>query len=214
MTKTQSTASAVKSKGARAPRGPGIVGDSSPDETVPTIGAQPGYRKTTRQSRAANARENAAKPGKRPVITSAAPLNLPYIPARPGMDQRWGRVILGTDGEDVANCSRLEARGWTSRLATTLPAGIKAPTIRKGDYIGAIGSMGNVLMERPTELGDEQRDANRAAADEQQDFVNQQLLNEHRPGVKGLGRPKMRVDSSVGVRGKRPVVQEDDDEDV
>lgn len=172
---------------------------------------EPGFDRNARTSRAAQSRENAADPRVRAQLVTRRPKALPDIPARPGMAQRWVRVAIGSN-EDVDNMSRAEAVGWEPRKADTLPSGVKAPIIRKGDLAGYIGVRGNVLMERPEEISQAYRQQNREAANAQETYVREQLLQEHRPGVKGLGRPKMTHKSSVGVRSRRPaLVQEDDD---
>lgn len=206
MARTTTSASAEK-KGTRAPRLPTATPRETEDEGE-------GYSRTPRSSRASSARENAADPKMRPVVSSQAPLNLPYVKARPGYVQRYGRISLqGQD--DVENISRLEAKGWSPRKSDTLPSGSKAPVIRKGEYTGYVGIRGNILMERPVELNEQYRQANRDATEAQIDHVRRQLFAEHRPGVKALGRPKMEVESSVGVRGRKrapKVLQQDDDD--
>lgn len=84
---------------------------------------------------------------------------LPDIPERPGLKQRWVRVML--EGKpDVANISKRSIAGWKPRPASTAP-GYEAYQIGDGEYAGYIGYNDMVLMERPKELQDQKEEIER-----------------------------------------------------
>lgn len=171
--------------------------------------------RNSRTSRTQGKRENAADSRSRDSDSMAAtrPLNLPYIPPRQGYVQRWVRTRLGRSGDDVDNVARKEAEGWKPRAADTIPKGVSAPTIKKGEYEGLVGVRGNILMERPEEFHEEAAKQNRARSRRQMQAIEQQLHADHRPG-QGIGKPRMTVKSQVGVRrNARRVEVQDDDED-
>lgn len=169
--------------------------------------------RNNRTSRDQSKRENADEPRERTPILAARPSNLINIPARSGFVQRYVRMSYGST-EDVDNVSRKMNEGWKPREASTIPKGVIAPKIRNGDYTGYIGVRGNILMERPIALHKQYGARNRMLTQHQMDVVEQQLHAEHRPG-KGLGKPKIKIQSEVGVRKARPAqVQDDDDDDL
>ena len=166
----------------------------------------------SRTSRTQGKRENAADNRSRDESLAAhRPVNLPYIPPRPGYVQRWVRTRL-QGADDADNVSRKEAEGWQRRAMDTIPKDVKAPGIKSGEHNGYVGVRGNILMDRPKEFHEEVAKRNRAATRKQMIAVEQQLHADHRPG-KGLGRPSMKVRTEVGVRPKarRVDVQEDDE---
>lgn len=167
--------------------------------------------RNNRTSRDQAKRENADEERERTPILAARPSNLINIPARAGFAQRYVRMSYGST-EDVDNVSRKQNEGWKPREASTIPKHIIAPKIKTGDYAGYIGVRGSILMERPLALHKQYAARNRQLTQHQMDVVEQQLHSEHRPG-KGLGKPKIKIQSEVGVRKARPAqVQEDEDD--
>lgn len=78
------------------------------------------------------------------------PSNLEAPPPRPGYVQRWVRCSIRSDS-DAGNLARAARRGWMPRQAETAPD-FPAPTIKHGEFAGAIGSVDCILCERPVEL--------------------------------------------------------------
>lgn len=149
--------------------------------------------------------------GQRKLILADVPSVFPQIKPLPGMVQRWVRARI-MQAEDVDNVSARQAEGWEARRGDTLPKGVHAPILKSGEYQGCICVRSQILMHRPADLDEayHERDRNNAAM--QLDYVQRKLEESHEPG-RGLGRPKMKIKTEVGVRRSRPASIQDDEEE-
>jgi hypothetical protein len=77
-----------------------------------------------------------------------APTHLAAPPVRPGYGQRWIRVAIRNEA-DVTNLSNSLRAGWVPRRADSAPADFPVPSIKHGEFVGAIGIHGMVLCEIP-----------------------------------------------------------------
>lgn len=95
------------------------------------------------------------------------PSNLEAPPPRPGYVQRWIRASVRSDA-DAGNLAKAARRGWTPRSADTAPD-FPAPTIKHGEFAGAIGSVDCILCERLVELDQREKAIQRARTGRQLD---------------------------------------------
>lgn len=133
-------------------------------------------------------------------------LDTKHLPARPGFAQRWVRTKLnGVD--DPKNVMKRMNQGYRPRMASTVPAGVYAPTIesKNGEVIGMDGI---VLMERPEHMHAKHVAHNRHMANRQMDAVNQ-MLARTQDGSRGFGPVRIDTRSDVST-GQRPAPVADD----
>ena len=132
---------------------------------------------------------------------------LPYIPPREGMEQRWVRSRLGGE-PDAQRLTSARGQGWKRRLPETVPTHFRALTVRMEGAGEVIGAGGHILMERPMRLGDILRQRVRAMTDNQMRSVDESMFNVHNKGD-GFGPPR-RVEDRTTVSVGRPVTMQDD----
>ena len=137
----------------------------------------------------------------------AEPTNLEAPPARRGYVQRWIRGSTRSES-DPGNLAKAMRRGWKPRMADTAPD-FPAPTIKHGEFPGAIGSVDCILCERPEALDWKEKAIQRARTRRQMDATVAMLQqNEHR------AMPfEMENRSSVGKGSRVPKAAEDADND-
>lgn len=135
------------------------------------------------------------------------PSNLEAPPPRPGYVQRWVRCSVRSDA-DAGNLARAARRGWVPRKSETAPD-FPAPTIKHGEFAGAIGSVDCILCERPVEVDRRERAIVQARNNRQmQATVSMLSEQEHRAMpfelenrtkvIRGERRPKAADDTGVG----------------
>jgi len=131
------------------------------------------------------------------------------VPPRPGFVQRWIRTVDGDGRPDSRNLMRAAQRGWRPRPMSAIPKGSHAPAI-KLDGTDVVGVPGMVLMERPEEVADRQRQANRSLAQRQLAAVREDVFRVRDPAGRDLGAVDQRRSSSVSTGRPAPMPAEED----
>lgn len=85
------------------------------------------------------------------------PSNMDAPPPNPGYVQRWVRVAMRNE-PDQMNWMKSLREGWRPRRASTVPDGYFAPTVKHSEYGDVVGVPGMILCEMPKRKSD-QRDA-------------------------------------------------------
>jgi hypothetical protein len=99
------------------------------------------------------------------------------------MDQRWVRYAVGNE-EDPGNWAQKEREGWRPRDPKTLQKKHQsAARIDRGDFAGFIGFRGTVLCERPLQISEKFRQANRAKIDTNTATIERELAAQAVPGA-------------------------------
>lgn len=76
---------------------------------------------------------------------------------REGMDQMWIRTRTVEGQPDAANIQQAMTNGWRPRSASSVPEGAFMPVIRDATFGDVIAYHDTILMERPSEFGDQDR---------------------------------------------------------
>ncbi len=131
---------------------------------------------------------------------------------RANMVQRWVSTMQ-SGRPDTANLSKRYNEGWRPRDPSTCPHGIKPPTISHGQFEGAIGVEGNVLMERPAKLHAKFAQAILAKTEKQMASVQESLFKMRQPGDSkhGFHKPEVSRDQRVSRSGSTVRPAPDDD---
>ena len=136
--------------------------------------------------------------------------NLPTVEPRTGYAQKWIRVNVRGD-DDRKNIYNAMRKGWSPRPSDTVPVTLRWLSSDRGDLGNVIGTHDMVLMERPVEVNDQERQIKARARSDQIRAVKQNLFNEHRDlGGSQTGFTAPVMESTKRVETGSPVkIQED-----
>jgi len=135
-----------------------------------------------------------------PMMTSAPE-------ARPGFVQRWVRIsTLGTD--DVSNMMRKRNEGWNPRAADTVPPGFFCPTVQHARYGEVISNGDMILMERPENIHQRQKEFIDRLTRNQTSGI-ERYLSQTMPGGHGFSAGEVDKFERKISTGRRPKIADD-----
>lgn len=166
------------------------------------------YRKTTHETRETTVRA-ASETHSQADAPWANPASLEAPPARPGMVQRWIRVSSRGKNEPT-NLSRKLREGWQPRRADSIPGNFHMPVISGGNFSGAIGVDGMVLMEMPKARNDQRNRHYEKRKERLTESINMQLAEASRNrGRSGFGPIEIAQKTQVGTLREVRVAADD-----
>lgn len=124
-------------------------------------------------------------------------------PARPGYVQYWMNVE-GPDGKpNHINMVKMANAGWRPRKVETETGGFQEYQCFRHDRYGDVyGYWGNILVERPKALAEQERAYHKSKADRQLAAVRSNMFKMYTPGQK-MGRLEAEHNISV-TKGREP----------
>lgn len=128
-------------------------------------------------------------------------------PARPGMEQRWVRVLVG-DKNDVKNWAKQKKQHWTPRTLDTVPEDFNPPTQQVAG-IGDVIMVGDlILCERDARYGASRRKFYRNVHQRQIAATKRHIEKVERADHKITVEDREDIPTTVG-RGRRVRAQDD-----
>lgn len=130
------------------------------------------------------------------------------LAARPGMVQRWIRIVDFSGEPDRKNISKVYNQGWRPRPASSVPRSVAVSTIDMRG-VDTIGTEGMVLMERPERLHEKAQELVREDTRRQAQSVKHTLHREAAPQPSaGFHAPKVEDKSAVSIAKPAPVADD------